>query len=133
LLVKLPHSCEQVQDQLAGDENIGQTSNESSNYGNFLSHSPFYDEHNLVLENISCSLKEHMMRDDLFIQGEGTKPEFETHIPIISRDAFHLLNSSTYYSLYPVIFGHHVMQSCVPYHFGMNYALCNQVQINRDY
>ena len=78
-----PHSCEQVQDQLVGDDNIGQTSNESSNSRNFLSHSPFYDEHNLVLENISCSLKEHMMRDYMFILGEGTKPEFKMHIPII--------------------------------------------------
>jgi len=96
-----------------GDDNIGQTSNESSNSGNFLSHSPFYDEHDLVLENISCSLKEHMMRDDLFIQGEGTKPQFEMHIPIISRDAFHLLNSSTYYSLYRNIFYPNVVQLCV--------------------
>jgi hypothetical protein len=55
------------------------------------------------------------------------------HIPIISRDAFCLLNSSTYYFLYTDIFYHHVMQSCVPDHFGMNYALYNQVQINRDY
>ena len=98
-----------------------------------FSHLPFYDEHDLVLENILCSLKEHMMRADPFILGEGTKPEFEMHIPIISRDAFHLLNSSTYYSLYPNIFYHHVMQSCVPNHFGMNYALYNHVQINRDY
>ena len=54
-----PHSCEQVQDQLVGDDNIGQTSNESSNSGNFLSHSPFYDEPNCLLETISYSLKEH--------------------------------------------------------------------------
>jgi hypothetical protein len=66
-----------------------------------------------------------MMRDGSFIQGEGTKPQFETHIPIISRDAFHLLNSSTYYSLYPDIIDHHAMQSCVPDHFGMNLALYN--------
>ena len=55
------------------------------------------------------------------------------HIPIISRDAFCLLNSSTYYSLYPDIFYHHVMQSCALDHFGMNYALYNKVQINKDY
>jgi hypothetical protein len=128
-----PHSCEQVQDQLVGDDNISQTSNESSNSSNFLSHSPFYDEPNCLLETVSYSLKEHTTEADQFIQGEGTKPQFETHIPIISRDAFRLLNSSTYYSLYPDIFDHHVMQSCVPNHFGMNYALYNQVQINRDY
>ena len=124
-----PHSCEQVKDQLVGDDNIGKTSNESSNSGNFLSHSPFYDEHNLVLENILCSLKEHMMRDDLFIQGEGTQP----HIPIISRDAFHLLNYSTYYSLYPDIFYRNVVQLFVPYYLGENSTLYNEVQINRDY
>jgi hypothetical protein len=66
--VNLVNSCEQVQDKLVGDNNIGQTGNDSSNSDNFLSHSPFYDEHNLVLENILCSLKEHMMRDDMFIQ-----------------------------------------------------------------
>ena len=115
-----------------GHENIGQTSNESSNSGNFISHSPFYDEHDLVLENILCSLKEHMMRDNLFIR-EGTKLEFETHIPIISRDAFHFLNSSTYTSLYRDICYHHAMQSCVPNHFGMNPTLYNQVQINGDF
>jgi hypothetical protein len=109
-----PHSCEQVQDQLVGDDNIGQTSNESSNYGNFLSHSPFYDEHDLVLENISCSLKEHMMRDDLFIPRRGKKTRIQNaYVPIISRDAFCLLNSSTYYSLYPDIFYLNVVQLCV--------------------
>jgi hypothetical protein len=61
-----PHSFEQLQDQLVGDEIISQTSIESSN--NFISHSPLYDKDDLVLENISCSLKEHMMGVDQFIQ-----------------------------------------------------------------
>jgi hypothetical protein len=116
-----------------GHDNIGQTSNESSSSGNFLSHSPFYDEPNCLLETVSYSLKENTTEVDQFIQGEGTKPQFETHILIISRDTFRLLNSSTHYSLYLDIFYHHVMQSCVQDHFGMNYALYNQVQINRDY
>jgi hypothetical protein len=120
-----PHSCEQVQDQLVGDENIRQTSNESSNSSNFLSHSPFYDEPNCLLETILYSLKEHTIEVDQFIQGQGMKPQFEKHILIISRDAFRLLDSSTYYSLYHDIFYHQVMQPCVPHHLGMNYALYN--------
>jgi hypothetical protein len=51
-----------------GDGIISQTSIESSN--SFISHSPFYGKHDLVLENISCSLKEKMMGVDHFIQGE---------------------------------------------------------------
>jgi hypothetical protein len=126
-----PHSFEQLQDQLVGDDIISQTSIESSN--NFISHSPFYDKHDLVLENISCSLKEHMMGVDQFIQGERTKPQFKKHIPIISRDTFCLLNYSTYYSLYPDIFYPNVVQLCVPDYLGENSTLYNQVQINRDY
>jgi hypothetical protein len=53
------------------------------------------------------------------------------HIPIISRDAFRLLNSSTYYSLYPDIFYPNVVQLHVPYYLGENSTLYNQVQ--RDY
>jgi hypothetical protein len=76
-------------------------------------------------------LKENTTEVDQFIQGEGTKPDFETHIPIISRDAFHLLNSSTYYSLYPDIFYPNVVRLHVPYYLGENSTLYNQVQ--RDY
>jgi hypothetical protein len=54
-------------------------------------------------------------------------------MPIISRDTFCLLNSSTYYSLYPDIFYPYVVQLCVPDYLGENSTLYNQVQINRDY
>jgi hypothetical protein len=50
---------------------------------------------------------------------------------MISRDAFRLLNSSTYYSLYPDIFYPNVVQLHVPYFLGENSTLYNQVQ--RDY
>jgi hypothetical protein len=128
-----PNLVEQVHDQSVGDKIISQTINQPSISSDFLSHFPLHNEPNCLLETISYSLKENTIEVDQFIQGEGTKPDFETHIPIISRDAFHLLNSSTYYSLYPDIFYLNVVQLCVPYYLGENSTLYNQVQINRDY
>jgi hypothetical protein len=56
-----PDLFKQVQDQLVGDDIISQTSSKLSNSGNMLSH-------DFVFENISCSLKEHTMGVDQFIQ-----------------------------------------------------------------
>jgi hypothetical protein len=92
---------------------------------------PLHNEPNCLLETVSYALKENTTKVDQFIQGEGTKPYFEMYIPIISRDAFRLLNSSTYYSLYPDIFYPNVVQLHVPYFLGENSILYNQVQ--RDY
>jgi hypothetical protein len=116
-----------------GGKIIRQTINQPSISSDLLSNFPLHNEPNCLLEIVSYSLKENTTKVDQFIQGEGTKPYFEMNIPIISRHAFCVLNYSTYYSLYPDIFYHHVMQSCVPDHFGMNPALYNQVQINGDF
>jgi hypothetical protein len=128
-----PNLVEQVHDQSVGDKIISQTINQPSISSDLLSNFPLHNEPNCLLETVSYSLKENTTEVDQFIQGEGTKPDFEMHIPIISRDAFHLLNSSTYYSLYPDIFYPNVVQLCVPYYLGENSTLYNQVQINRDY
>jgi hypothetical protein len=126
-----PNLVEQIYDQSVGDKIIRQTINQPSISSDFLSIFSLHNEPNCLLETVSYSLKENTTEVDHFIQGEGTKPYFETYIPIISRDAFCLLNSSTYYSLYPDIFDPNVVQLHVPYCLGENSTLYNQVQ--RDY
>jgi hypothetical protein len=126
-----PNLVEQIHDQSVGDKIIRETINQPSISSDLLSIFPLNNEPKCLLETISYSLKENATEVDQFIQGEGTKPYFETYIPIISRDAFHLLNSSTYYSLYPDIFDPSVVQLHVPYFLGENSTLYNQVQ--RDY
>jgi hypothetical protein len=116
---------EKIHDQSIGDKIISQTSNQPSISSDLLSIFPLHNEPNCLLETVSYSLKENTTKVDQFIQGEGTKPDFEMHIPIISRDAFCLLNSSTYYSLYPDIFDPNVVQLHVPYYLGENSTLYN--------
>jgi hypothetical protein len=82
-----PNLVEQIHDQSMGDKII-QTINQSSISSDFLSNFPLHNEPNCLLETVSYSLKENTTEVDQFIQGEGTKPDFEMHIPIISRDAF---------------------------------------------
>jgi hypothetical protein len=123
-----PNLVEQIHDQSVGDKIIRQTIYQPSISSDFLSNFPLHNEPNCLLETISYSLKENTTKVDQFIQGEGTKPYSETYIPIISRDAFCLLNSSTYYSLYPDIFDPNVVQLHVPYCLGENSTLNNQVQ-----
>jgi hypothetical protein len=113
---------------LIGDKIISHTINQPSISSDLPSIFPLHDEPNCFLKTTSYYLKENEKEDDQFIQGEGKKPNFETHIPIISRDAFCLLNSSTYYSLYPDIFDPNVVRLHVPYYLGENSTLCNQLQ-----
>jgi hypothetical protein len=110
-----PNLVEQIHDQLVGEKIIRQTINQPSISSDFLLNFPLHNEPNCLLEIVSYSLKENTIEVDQFIQGEGTQPYFEMYIPIISRDAFCLLNSSTYYSLYPNIFDPNVVQLHVPY------------------
>jgi hypothetical protein len=129
-----PNLVEHVHDQTVGDKIIRQTINQSSISSDLLSNFPLHNEPNCLLETVSYSLKENITDVDQFIQGEGTKPDFETHIPMISRDAFCLLNSSTYYSLYPNIFGPNVVQLGVPYtleriqHYTIRYKLIEIIE-----
>ena len=93
-----------------GDAIISQTLNpplilEPSNcynYCDFLSCLTFHNEH-VFNNSYSDILGEHTMDVDQFILGEETNPQLKSYIPATLRDAFYLLNSSTYYSLYPDI------------------------------
>jgi hypothetical protein len=123
-----PNLVEQIHDQSIGDKIISHTINQPSISSDLPSIFPLHNEPNCLLKTVSYYLKENAKEDDQFIQGEGTKLDFKTHIPIISRDAFHLLNSSTYYSLYPDIFYPNVVRLHVPYYLGENSTLYNQVQ-----
>jgi hypothetical protein len=126
-----PDLVQQIHDQSVGDKIIRKTINQPSISSHLLSIFSLHNEPNCLLESVSYSLKDNTIEVDQFIQGEGTKPYFKTYMPIISRDAFRLLNFSTYYSLYPDIFNPNVVQLHVPYCLGENSTLYNQVQ--RDY
>jgi hypothetical protein len=126
-----PNLAEKIHDQSVGEKIIRKTINQPSIFSDFLSNFPLHNEPNCLLETVLYSLKENTTEVDQFIQGEGTKPYFETCIPIISRDAFRLLNSSTYYSLYPDAFYPNVVELHVPYCLAENSTLYNHVQ--RDY
>ena len=97
-----------------GDDIISQTINQPSYSSDFLPHFPLHNEPNFLLETISYSLKEHTIGVDQFTQGEETNIQVKTYVPIISRNAFWLLNSYTYYSLYPDIFYPYVVKLSVP-------------------
>jgi hypothetical protein len=123
-----PNLVEQIHDQSIGDKIVSHTINQPSISSDLPSIFPLHDEPNCLLKTFSYYLKENPQEDDQFIQGEGTKPDFKMHIAIISRDAFCLLNSYTYYSLYPNIFYPNVVRLHVPYYLGDNSTLYNQVQ-----